>query len=222
MSILQKDGAQRPTSFWRNGTQQILFWTFLLFWLWAAINPYYREDWVIENLLVFATAIALVATYRWFQFSNFSYLLLTIFLLLHTLGAHYSYYVPLPTWLSELFGFAGRWNFDRIVHLSYGLLLTYPIWEVIRRVVRLDCVWAYTFSVMVIVATGAFYELLEMWVALIVAPEIEDAFVGTQGDIWDAQKDMALAMYGALAVVALTAMVRRLSRQKQMDRAPLA
>lgn len=204
----------QPPGFWRNPVQQVLFWSFLAFWVWAAIEPVYRQDWLIENLLVFATAIAMVASYRWFQFSNASYFLLTIFLAMHTLGAHYSYYVPLPGWLSELFGAPGRWNYDRIVHLGYGLLLTYPIWELLRRVVRLQGFWAYFFAVTLIVATGAFYELLEMWVALLVAPELEDAFVGTQGDIWDAQKDIALAMYGALAVVAITAVARRLRRQK--------
>lgn len=213
MPRLHGDGTPPPTGFWRNGFQQVLFWSFLAFWVWAAVKPFYREDWLIENLLVFACAIAVVGTYRQFQFSNLSYLLLWLFLLLHTLGAHYSYFVPLPGWLSELFGRADRWNYDRIVHLSYGLLLTYPLWEVVRRVARLDGIWAYTFAVSVIVATGAFYELLEMWVALIVAPELEDAFVGTQGDIWDAQKDMALALYGALAVVVLTALVRRLRRR---------
>lgn len=205
---------EEPTSFWKNPVQQILFWSYLAFWIWAAIDPYYRIDWWIENLLVFATAIALVGTYRWFQFTTPSYLLLTLFLALHTLGAHYSYYVPLPDWLSHAFGAVGRWNFDRIVHLSYGLLLTYPIWEVMRRVVRLQGFWAYSFAVMVIVATGAFYELLEMWVALIVSPEIEDAFVGTQGDKWDAQKDIALAMYGALGVVVVTASLRRFMRKR--------
>ena len=214
MSSLRGDFIQQPSSFWRNGPQQLMFWSYIAFWLWAAINPYYREDWLIENLLVFATAIAIVGTYRWFQFTNLSYLLLTLFLALHTLGAHYSYFVPLPGWLSEALGAAGRWNYDRVVHLSYGLLLAYPIWEVMRRVVRLDGVWAYSFTVMVVLATGAFYELLEMWVAMIVAPELEDAFVGTQGDVWDAQKDIALAMYGALVVMVLTAVVRRLGRQR--------
>lgn len=209
---MSKEPAGTPASFWRNIPQQIMFWSYLIFWVWAAIEPYYWEDWLIENLLVFAAAIALVSTYWRFQFSNLSYLLLTLFLMLHTLGAHHSYYVPIPDWIDEALGNVGRWNYDRVVHLSYGLLLTYPIWEVLRRVVRLTGFWAYSFAVMVIVATGAFYELLEMWVALLVAPELEDAFVGTQGDIWDPQKDIALALYGALVAVGVTALVRRLRR----------
>lgn len=216
MSSLPEGAVKQPVSFWRNVPQQIMFWSYLAFWTWAAINPYYREDWLIENLLIFATAITLVVTYRWFQFSNLSYLLLTLFLALHTLGAHNSYFVPIPDRLSEALGNPGRWNFDRVVHLSYGLFLAYPLWEVMRRVVRLDGFWAYSFTVIVILATGAFYELIEMWVALIVAPEIEDAFVGTQGDKWDAQKDMALAMYGALAVMVLTALIRRIWRRRSV------
>lgn len=218
MSSRHAESGQLPVSFWRNVPQQIMFWSYMVIWVWSAIDPYHWFDWVIENLLVFATAIALVSTYRRFQFSNFAYLLLTLFLAMHSLGAHYAYHVPLPAWLAELFGAPGRWNYDRIVHLSYGLLLTYPIWEVLRRVVRLTGFWAYSFAVMVIVATGAFYELLEMWVALIVAPEIEDAFVGTQGDIWDPQKDIALAMYGALVVVAMTAAFRRFGRRNRVPR----
>jgi putative membrane protein len=216
MSRLHEEHAQQPKSFWRNGPHQIMFWTYLVFWIWAAINPAYRQDWVIENLLIWATAIAMVGTYRWFKFSNFSYLLLTVFLVLHTLGAHYSYYVPLPGWLSNLLGAPGRWNYDRIVHWSYGLLLAYPVWEIMCRVVRVKGFWSYFLTVMVILATGAFYELLEMWVALIVAPELKDAFVGTQGDIWDAQKDMANALYGAIVVMVVTASVRWAGRKRKV------
>lgn len=183
---------------------------YVAFWIAMSINPVYPYDWWIENILVFATAAGAILTYRWFRFSNLSYALLTLFLALHTYSAHYAYtQVPLE-WLNTLFGRPDRLNFDRLVHLAYGLLITYPTWELLRRSARVRGGWSYLLTVMVILATGAFYELLEMWIARVVAPEVGDAFVGTQGDIWDAQTDMALAMYGAIGVLALTWLLERL------------
>jgi putative membrane protein len=117
--------------------------------------------------------------------------------------------VPLP-WLNLLFGHPDRLNFDRVVHLSFGLLLAYPIWEVLRRSAGVRGGWSYVLAVVTVLAAGAFYELLEMWIAQVLAPDIGDAFVGTQGDIWDAQKDMALAMYGAIAAMTVTGLRRRM------------
>ncbi|NHN33837.1 DUF2238 domain-containing protein [Paenibacillus sp. S3N08] len=178
---------------------------YALLWAILSVEPYSRFNWLLENLLIFVAVLVAAGTYYRFAFSNLSYLLTLIFMGLHTVGAHYSYNTtPLDTWLHELFHFQ-RNGYDRIVHFSYGLLLAYPIKELVARTIMLRAKWAYVFAPVIVLASGAFYELIEMWVALIVAPEIGTLFLGTQGDPWDTQHDMELALYGAVLAMLIAA-----------------
>jgi putative membrane protein len=177
-------------------------------WTLMAIEPYSRADWLLENLLIFAAIALLAVSYRRFVFSNFSYILTALFLGLHTLGAHYSYNgTPFDDWLHRLLH-TERNGYDRVVHFCYGLLLAYPVKELIGRRSNLKGVWSWWLSPVIILASGAFYELIEMWVALIVAPEIGILFLGTQGDPWDTQHDMELALYGAVIAMFFAAAAR--------------
>src|SRR2546422_6125380 len=113
--------------------QTLVVW-YALVWIITAIAPLDRHDWFLENLLVFAVMALLIGTYRVFPLSDLSYLLITAFLTLHAIGAHYTYSdVPFGFWIQHTFGFA-RNPFDRIVHFSFGLLMAYPIREVFLRV----------------------------------------------------------------------------------------
>lgn len=115
----------------------------------------------------------LIWTYRFYRFSNLSYLLIAAFMMLHTIGAHYSYETPFSPFLN---------NFLKI--------------------------WTYFFTVFVILAMGAFYELIEMWVSNLVAPGQGALFIGLQGDSWDTQHDISSAMYGAIITMTVTAIVK--------------
>jgi putative membrane protein len=106
-----------------------------------------------------------------------------------------------------------RNNFDRVVHFSYGLLLAYPIREIFLRVVEVRGFWAYFLPMDVTLSTSALYELLEWGAAATVGGDLGAAYLGTQGDIWDAQKDMALAAGGAVIAMAITALVNRRARR---------
>jgi putative membrane protein len=181
------------------------------FWIWMALSPNSRSDWFLENLLIWATVLFMGVTYRWFTFSNLSYLLLTVFLALHTLGAHFSYRISGLDTMLHFISSVPRDNFDRIVHTSFGLLLAYPIKEYFTRFIHMKESWTYFMTVMMVVACGAFYELIEMWVAQIVAPEIGVLFLGTQGDPWDTQHDIEVAMYGALIAMLICFIVERRS-----------
>ena len=179
-------------------------------WIVTAIRPLDRHDWFLENLLVFAVMAILIGTYRAFPLSDLSYLLITVFLTLHAIGAHYTYSeVPFGFWMQRTFGLT-RNPFDRVVHLSFGLLLAYPIREVFLRVANARGFWAYYLPLDVTLAFSALYEIMEMVVAMMVAPGTGDAWLGTQGDVWDPQKDMGLAALGALLCMCLTALIRRL------------
>lgn len=169
-----------------------------------AIKPLHVNDWLLENLLVFATAIVMVGSYRWFQFTNFSYAMFTVFLTLHLLGAHYTYAeTPVGFWLQDWFGWQ-RNHYDRIVHFSFGLLLAFPLREELLRQPKVKRSWSYFLAVALVLAASAIYEVIEGAAALIVAPELGTAFLGTQGDQWDSQKDTFLAFAGSVVAMAIT------------------
>jgi putative membrane protein len=191
----------------------ILGGIFLLWWLFLAINPSDRKDWALENLIAVVTVAYLVLTARRFPLSRLSYTLLFLFLCLHEVGAHYTYAeVPYDRWFEALFGHTlnslvgwERNNFDRVVHFSYGLLLAYPIREVFHRVADARGFWAYFLPLEFTMATSMLFELFEWLAAEFFGGDLGVAYLGAQGDIWDAQKDMALASLGALVAMLVTA-----------------
>jgi putative membrane protein len=182
----------------------VLCVVYALIWIWSAIAPASRGDWFLENLLVFAFIPLLVFFYRKLALSNASYLLLFLFMSLHTIGAHYTYAeAPLGYWLMDWFGWK-RNHFDRIVHFSFGLLLTYPTAEVMVRTMRPRGVWAIWIPVALVVGASGLFEIIEAIVAWIVSPELGSDYLGTQGDVWDAHKDMGLATVAAAFVAFFT------------------
>lgn len=168
------------------------------FWIGLAIEPVNRRDWLLENLLVLGLIPLLLLTYRRFEFSLISYGLIGLFLVLHAFGAHYTYAeVPLGYWLQHLWGLS-RNPFDRMAHFAYGALLVYPVRELLIRQAGLRGRWVYVLPVCIVLAQSGFFEVLEAIVAMIVSPELGNLYLGTQGDEWDAQHDMAAALAGSV------------------------
>jgi putative membrane protein len=197
--------AAQPREGFRNSRllQGLLGW-YVLLWVALAISPFDRRDWFLENILALLLVGTLLATYRMFPFSDLSYVLITLFLTLHAVGAYYTYAeVPLGFGMKSLFGLE-RNHFDRVAHLAFGLLLTYPIRELLVRKAHVQRSWTYVIPVVTLLALSGFFEIIESWVAQIVSPELGDAYLGTQGDIWDAQKDMTAAFSGALLSMGFT------------------
>jgi putative membrane protein len=169
-------------------------------WGALAIRPSYRADWLLENLPVFlAVPIAILAYPRW-RFSDRAYIQMTLFLTLHAVGAHYTYSeVPIGSWVSSSLG-GSRNHYDRFVHFAFGLLLLRPVRELAFHRMRSPGRWAVLLlSIAGIAALSVVYEVAEWLTAVVVDPRAGTAFLGTQGDPWDAQKDMVLACLGAIA-----------------------
>jgi putative membrane protein len=176
-------------------------------WAIMAYHPVYPDDWLLENILALLGVAFFVITFRFFPLSNISYVPLTVFMILHAIGAHYTYAeTPIGDWLAPLFGWQ-RNNFDRVVHFSFGLLLAYPVRELYFRLVGARGVWGIVLPVNLMISISAIYELFEWGAAVVVNPEAGMAFLGSQGDPWDAQKDMALASLGAAITMAITFVV---------------
>lgn len=182
---------------------------YALVWTVLAVAPKDRQTWLLENLLVFGFAAVLVALRGRFRFSNLSALLITAFLLLHVVGAHYTYSsVPIGHWVQDGLGLA-RNHYDRFVHFSFGLLMGYPLREVALRGVHAHRIWSSVVPLLAVLAISSSYEIMEAWAARVVDPGVGMAFVGAQGDVWDGQKDMSLALLGAILAMAVTAVARR-------------
>ncbi len=178
-------------------------------WVVAAVAPVDRETWLLENGLVLVMVGVLAITHRRFAFSNLSYGLMFVFLLLHAMGAHYTYSaVPVGNWVRDLLGLE-RNPYDRLVHFSFGLLMGYPLREMTLRVVHVHRIWGYLAPPIVVLAMGAMYEIIESWAARAVNPAVGLAYVGAQGDVWDGQKDMTMAFTGSLLAMGVVALYRR-------------
>lgn len=191
---------------------QVLAGLFLVIFALLAIEPKYRHDWALENVLVLLFAGFLVFCYYRFPLSRISYTLIFLHMVLHQVGAHYTYAeVPYDEFLLANFGFSlnevmgwERNHFDRLVHFLYGLLLAYPIRELFCRIVDVKGFWAYFFPLDLTMSTSMIFELFEWGAAEFFGGDLGIAYLGTQGDVWDAHKDMALASIGALIAMLIT------------------
>jgi len=168
--------------------------------------PSYREDWLLENLLVFLLVPFFVVTYQRLPLSKISYSALFLFLCLHEVGAHYTYSeVPYDQWFQTLLGGGlnqalgwERNHFDRLVHFLYGVLIVYPVREIFLRVADARGFWGYLFPLLVVMSTSLLFELIEWAAAMLFGGDLGMAYLGTQGDIWDSHKDSAFAILGAM------------------------
>lgn len=190
--------------FIRNRTLCALSLSYVLIWIGTAIKPFSRQDWLLENILVFLVLPAMVGLFRHRFLSNFSYALLFVFLTMHAIGAHFTYTeMPLGSLLRDNLHWS-RNHYDRAVHFAFGLLVTFPVREALVGWGFRHRYLSSVVAIHVVMAWSGLYEIIEGLVAHLVNPELGAAFNGIQGDIWDAQKDMSLALTGALCAMAAT------------------
>jgi putative membrane protein len=182
--------------------------------LWAALSraPLDPDNWVLASVLPLTFAGGLAFGRRALPLSSVSYALIAGFLALHTVGAHYTYSrVPLGHWLQTTFELE-RNDFDRLVHFAFGLCLTYPLLEVFGRLVRARRLHLFYLVVMTQLALAGVWEMIEAVVAQLTRPDLGIAFVGAQGDPWDAQHDMLAATLGTAVALLVSASTSWLAR----------
>jgi len=177
-----------------------IFFTALL---WSGINPKDYPTWMLETAPAVIALIVLVATRRKFRLTDLAYNLILIHSLILMIGAHYTYAeVPLFDWLQDVFNLE-RNNYDKVGHLAQGFIPAIIAREIlIRNHVLLNLKWLNFFVICICLAISAVYELIE-WSVALVSSEAAEAFLGTQGYIWDTQSDMAYALLGAMLALAL-------------------
>ena len=204
-----------PPQAGRRRYPYVLLALFVVAWVVGAIRPWHLTTWVLENSLTVLFVAGLIVTRRRLPLSSVSYTLIFLYLCLHTLGAHYTYSeVPYDRWsraalgtgLNEALGWQ-RNHYDRLVHFCFGLLLAYPIRELFLRVAGVRGFWGYYLPLDVTISFSAVYELIEWAAAIVFGGDTGQAYLGTQGDEWDAHKDMALASVGAVISMSVVALI---------------
>lgn len=194
------------TNYWMMG----FILVFLLVWVNSFMGTTDVANWMLENLLVLLFIPVLVFSYRRFQFSDLSYLLICVYLCLHAYGSKYTYAEnPFGFWLQDQFHWS-RNHYDRIVHFGFGFLLAYPMRELFLKWLKFPRWVSWSLPIELTLSIGAFYELVEWGVADIFFPEQGAAYLGTQGDVWDAQKDIFLAFLGAMVSTTIVSLVLKL------------
>jgi putative membrane protein len=168
---------------------------------WSSWHPHDRFTWWLETAPGLAGLVILIATYRRFPLTTLCYTLIALHICVLCVGGHYTYArVPLFDWLRSVFGWH-RNHYDRLGHIMQGFVPAIIAREV---VIRLKVVnrknWIPFLIVCVCLAISAFYELVEWWTALSSGSAADD-FLGTQGDVWDTQSDMCLALIGAVGAL---------------------
>jgi putative membrane protein len=190
---------------WLQGSVLI----FLAVWINSLIGTTDLSNWILENILTILFASFLLFTYSRYQFSDLSYLLIFLYLCLHVYGSKYTYAEnPLGYWISGYFHFA-RNHYDRIVHFSFGFLLATPMREAFLQWLKYPTWVGWLLPIEITLSVSAFYELIEWAVADVFFREQGIAYLGTQGDIWDAQKDVFLAFIGAIIATTIVSIVKK-------------
>jgi len=173
--------------------------------IWSAVRPVDRFTWALEVAPGVVALVLLAATWRRFRFTPLSYGLILVHCVILFVGGHYTYAeVPLFDWLRDAQGL-GRNHFDRVGHFAQGFVPAIVAREILVRASPLSPgKWLFFLVTCVCLAASALYELFEWWTA-VATGEAADAFLATQGDVWDTQWDMFLALIGAVASQVLLA-----------------
>ena len=187
---------------------RILLAGYVLLFIWGAIKPYDRTTWWVENIPIVAVVTTLVVLYaRGVSFSPLAYVMMAVLPYWHTIGGHYTFERVPFDWFSRLFGFE-RNMYDRIGHFSVGFY-AFGIAEYLVSRNKMSKKLACLFAIFAIAFVAMSYELIE-WVYAAYGGNAEAGadFLGSQGDIWDAQKDMLMDTLGAVASIALFLVLR--------------
>lgn len=198
------------TPFQKNYWLWIFITVFTGIWISTLVGTTDMNNWLLENTLTFLFVLFLLFSYRKYKFSDLSYLLICVYLCLHVYGSKYTYAEnPLGYWLKDVFH-TERNHYDRIVHFSFGFLLAYPMRELFLKWIGYPKLVSWILPIEITLSISAFYELIEWAVADVFFKAQGDAYLGTQGDIWDAQKDIFLAFTGAILATTIVSAVKRI------------
>ncbi len=186
---------------------------FVLIWLYTYVYTTDVANWWTENALTILFVGGLSMSYRKFKFSDLSYTLMFVYIILHVFGAMHTYAEnPFGYWLKDTLGLE-RNPYDRIVHFSFGFLLAYPMRDYFKNWFDWPNWVCWVLPIEITLSFSGIYELIEWLVAEVFFPAQGPAYLGSQGDVWDAQKDMGLAFTGAILIMVIASMLKRILKK---------
>lgn len=202
--------------FKQNRLLQIFIAVFFVGWLSTLVGTPDIYNWIMENTLVIIFLSILAFTYNRFTFSDLTYTFIFVYLSLHIYGAMYTYAEnPFGYWMKDAFGFE-RNHYDRIVHFSFGFMLAYPMRDFFINKMKFPNWVCWLLPIEITLSFSCLYELIEWAVADVFFPEQGVAYLGTQGDVWDAQKDMFMAFCGAVLITLFVLAIKKMAKPSEV------
>jgi putative membrane protein len=202
--------------FKQNRLLQIFIAVFFVGWLSTLVGTPDIYNWIMENTLVIIFLSILAFTYNRFTFSDLTYTFIFVYLSLHIYGAMYTYAEnPFGYWMKDAFGFE-RNHYDRIVHFSFGFMLAYPMRDFFINKMKFPNWVGWLLPIEITLSFSCLYELIEWAVADVFFPEQGVAYLGTQGDVWDAQKDMFMAFCGAVLITLFVLAIKKMAKPSEV------
>jgi len=196
-----------------NKLVQFLILVFLVVWASTFIGTSNFSNWFLENGFVFIGLSVLILSYKKFKFSDLSYVLICLYLCLHTYGSKYTYAEnPFGYWLKNILHLE-RNHYDRIVHFSFGFLMAYPLRDYFKTWFQWPVWVCWVLPIEITLSFSGMFEIVEWLVADLFFPSQGDAYLGTQGDIWDPQKDMGLAFTGAISIMLISFLLKKILKR---------
>jgi putative membrane protein len=193
----------------RKKTKIIILFLVVLALIISCIHPIYPHEMYLQHSATVLMIGFLTYVYLKNSLSNLSFFLVALLAILHIIGARWIYsYTPYEQWIQSILGFSlnkffhlKRNGYDRFVHFMYGFLLVIPLCEIYKNWFKVPVKLTRHVAWLFVLATSMLYEVFEWLLSVILSPDQADAYNGQQGDMWDAQKDMALAMLGAIVMI---------------------
>ena len=214
MIMLTTASSIERQSFSENKLLKIYLIVFSILWIYTFAFTTNIANWFTENALTVVFLLGLSISFKKFKFSDLSYTLIFIYICLHVYGAMYTYAEnPLGYWLKDTLGLA-RNHYDRIVHFSFGFLLAYPMRDYFKNWFEWPVWVCWVLPAEITMSFSGMYELIEWLVADVFFPSEGVAYLGSQGDVWDAQKDMGLAFIGAILAMILFSTLKSIRKNK--------
>lgn len=218
MSLAKARNSHKVLLLFRNPVLTGCSLVFTSFWLYSGFATTNFLNWLLENLLTLPGLVVFGFFYSRYTLSGKSTVFVFLFLLLHLYGSQYTYQDnPIGQWLQETFALK-RNHYDRLVHFSFGLLMALPMYEICRYHLKSARWLPYLIPLELTLSMSVFFELIEWIFATLFVQEKASVYLGMQGDMWDAQKDVSVAFLGAtLAILGIWLSTKKFNRYRQTD-----
>lgn len=201
-------------TFKENGFFHLMITLYVVIFIVLSLKPVDKFQWWLESIVPIIVVISLAVLYKKIRLTNFSYVCIFFWLILHAIGSHYTYSLcPVGDWLKEIIT-VERNNYDRLASFAFGLLIYFPVIEVLRNKLRFRYYQVCVLASITMLSISAINEIVQCFFSMILSKQQAEIFLGLQGDKFDCQKDMAMVLVGALIAMAVCFLSRYIKTKR--------